>query len=75
MCSSDHRETPESQAPIEGIPGKEGLGTVNSGWLEASNVDIATEMTGLVFAKRGFQLNMVAYKTIEEMLKQVNQVQ
>lgn len=73
--NSLYRETPESQAPIQGIPGKDGLGTVNSGWLEASNVDIATEMTGLVFAKRGFQLNMVAYKTIEDMLKQVNQVQ
>lgn len=73
--NSLYRETPESQPPIEGIPGKDSLGTVNSGWLEASNVDIATEMTGLVFAKRGFQLNMVAYKTIEDMLKQVNQVQ
>ncbi|MFA7250114.1 MAG: flagellar hook-basal body complex protein [Dehalococcoidia bacterium] len=73
--NSLYRETPESQPPIEGIPGKEGLGTVHSGWVEASNVDIATEMTGLVFAKRGFQLNLVAYKTIEEMLKQVNQVQ
>ena len=68
------RETPESQAPIAGTPGQGGLGTVVSGWLEASNVDIATEMTGLVVAKRGFQLNMVAYRTIDDMLKQVNQV-
>lgn len=75
MGNSLYRETPESQAPIQGIPGREGMGTVHSGWLESSNVDIATEMTGLVFAKRGFQLNLVAYKTIEDMLKQVNQVQ
>jgi len=73
--NSLYRETAESQPPIEGVPGQDGLGTVHSGWLESSNVDIATEMTGLVFAKRGFQLNLVAYKTIEEMLKQVNQVQ
>jgi len=72
--NSLYRETPESQTPIEGIPGADGRGTVHSGWLEASNVDIATEMTGLVFAKRGFQLNLVAYKTIEDMLKQVNDV-
>jgi flagellar basal-body rod protein FlgG len=72
--NSMFRETPDSQAPIEGPAGQDGMGTVLSGWLEASNVDIATEMTGLVMAKRGFQLNMVAYQTIEEMLKQVNQV-
>lgn len=66
--------TDESQAAIESKPGVDGMGTVYSGWLEASNVDIATEMTGLVIAKRGYQLNMVAYKTIEEMLTKVNQV-
>ena len=68
------RETAESQAPIGGKPGEDGVGTVVSGWLEASNTDIATEMTGLVVAKRAFQLNLVAYRTIEEMLKQVNQI-
>ncbi len=72
--NSNFRETPESQAPIAGTAGQNGMGTVISGWVEASNVDIATEMTGLVMAKRGFQLNLVAYQTIEEMLKQVNQV-
>ncbi len=72
--NSRFRETPESQAAIEGKPGSNGMGIVYSGWLEASNVDIATEMTGLVIAKRGYQLNLVAYKTIEEMLSKVNQV-
>lgn len=66
--------TADSQAAIEGKPGESGIGVVYSGWLEASNVDIATEMTGLVIAKRGYQLNLVAYKTIEEMLSKVNQV-
>ncbi|TAJ18026.1 MAG: flagellar hook basal-body protein [Dehalococcoidia bacterium] len=72
--NSRFKATPESQEAIEGKPGDEGMGVVYSGWLEASNVDIATEMTGLVIAKRGYQLNLVAYKTIEEMLSKVNQV-
>ncbi|MEX1022297.1 MAG: flagellar hook-basal body protein [Dehalococcoidia bacterium] len=72
--NSRYRETPESQAPITGIPGAGGIGSVFSGWLEASNVDIATEMTGLVMAKRGYQLNMVAFRTIEDMLSQANDV-
>ncbi|PKN81511.1 MAG: flagellar basal body rod protein FlgG [Chloroflexi bacterium HGW-Chloroflexi-9] len=72
--NSRYRETPESQAPIFGRPGEDGMGSVFSGWLEASNVDIATEMTGLVMAKRGYQLNLVAYRTIEEMLTKANDV-
>jgi len=72
--NSRYRETPESQAPITGKPGVDGTGTVFSGWLEASNVDIATEMTGLVMAKRGYQLNLVAFRTIEEMLTKANDV-
>lgn len=72
--NSRYAETPVSQAAIEGKPNENGMGAVYSGWLEASNVDIATEMTGLVIAKRGYQLNMVAYKTIEDMLTKVNHV-
>ncbi len=72
--NSRYRETPESQAPVTGVPGQDGIGTVFSGWLEASNVDIATEMTGLVMAKRGYQLNVVAFRTIEDMLTQANDV-
>jgi flagellar basal-body rod protein FlgG len=72
--NSRYRETAESQAPINGKPGDVGMGIVLSGWLEASNVDIATEMTGLVTAKRGYQLNMVAFRTIEQMLTQANDV-
>ncbi len=72
--NSRFRETPESQPPIVGQPGENGMGAVFSGWLEASNVDIATEMTGLVMAKRGYQLNLVAFRTIEEMLSKANDV-
>jgi flagellar basal-body rod protein FlgG len=72
--NSRYRETPESQAPIAGPPGEDGMGLVLSGWLEASNVDIATEMTGLVMAKRGYQLNLMAFRTIEDMLSRANDV-
>jgi flagellar basal-body rod protein FlgG len=67
-------ESVESQAPIEGQPGVEGMGTVVSGWVEGSNVDIAEEMTNLTFANRAYQLNLTAYRTIEEMLRQAGQI-
>src|SRR5690606_6501560 len=72
--NSLYRETDLSQPPIDGFPGDEGMGQVLGGWLEASNVDVAAEMSGLVLAKRGYQLNLTAYRTIEDMLSEVNNV-
>ena len=66
--------TEASQEAIDGFPGEDGLGEVFSGWLEASNVDIATEMTSLVLASRAYQLNIMAYQTLEEMLAEANQL-
>ena len=66
--------TEASQEPIDGFPSEDGLGEVFSGWLESSNVDIATEMTSLVLASRAYQLNIVAYQTLEQMLSDANQL-
>lgn len=69
-----YHESAESQAAIEGAPGVEGMGLVRSGWLEASNVDVAEEMTALTLASRTYQLNLTAYRTIDEMLRQAGQL-
>ena len=58
--------------PTDGFPGDENFGVVQGGFLEASNVDIAREMAGLVIATRIYQLNVAAYKTIRDMLEQAN---
>lgn len=68
------QETEASQPAIDGFPSEGGLGEVYSGWLEASNVDIATEMTQLVLASRAYQLNLTAFQTLEKMLTEANQV-
>ncbi len=67
-------ETAESQAPIEGQPGIDGMGFVRSGFLEASNVDVAEEMTAMTLASRSYQLNLTAYRTIDEMLRAAGQL-
>jgi flagellar basal-body rod protein FlgG len=68
------QETETSQSGIDGFPGEDGMGEVYSGWLEASNVDIATEMTQLVLASRAYQLNLSAFQTLEKMLTEANQI-
>ena len=67
-------ETERSQAPIDGAPGSDGMGEVHSGFLEAANVDLATEMTMMVLTSRAYSLNLNAYRTIEQMLSSANQL-
>jgi flagellar basal-body rod protein FlgG len=63
-----------AQSPQDGAPGDNGTGVVLAGFLEASNVDIATEMTNLLLSARAYQLNLSAYKTIEQMLSAAGQL-
>jgi flagellar basal-body rod protein FlgG len=67
-----YRATEESLEPIDGVPGEDGMGEVYNGFLEASNVDVGTEMTSLLLAARAYQLNLSAYRTIEQMLSAAN---
>lgn len=43
-------------------------GTIASGFLEGSNVDMATELTALITAQRGFQLSTKVITTADEIL-------
>ncbi|MCB2183842.1 MAG: flagellar hook-basal body complex protein [Desulfobulbaceae bacterium] len=64
-------ETTESGAPVTGIPGSNGLGTIAPNALEQSNVDIGTEFVNLVTIQRGFQANTKIVTTTDEMIADV----
>lgn len=51
---------------VLGQAGTSGLGGIQSGALEASNVDIATELVSLITAQRNFQANAQAISTENE---------
>jgi len=57
----------ESGQPIVGGPGTGGLGTVQSGHLELSNVDITEEMVQQILAAQQFRANINAIRTADEM--------
>ncbi len=65
------RETPASGSPFYASPGEAGLGTVRSGTLEMSNVDIAEEFTKMIVVQRGFQANARVITTSDEMLRDI----
>jgi flagellar hook protein FlgE len=57
--------------PSIGMPGQGGRGTVTTGSLEMSNVDLATQFTGMITAQRGFQANGRVITTSDEMLQEL----
>ncbi|OOP56971.1 MAG: hypothetical protein AYP45_06000 [Candidatus Brocadia carolinensis] len=46
-------------------------GKIRSGFLESSNVDMAVELTSLITAQRGFQLNTKVITTADEILAEI----
>jgi len=60
-----------SGAAAIGSPADGGRGSIQSGILEMSNVDLAQEFTNLVVAQRGFQANARTITTSDEMLQEL----
>jgi flagellar basal-body rod protein FlgG len=65
-------ETDASGTPTAGTPGSIGLGTLNQGFLESSNVDLVTELVAMIETQRAFELNSQSIKTADEMLQVVS---
>jgi flagellar hook protein FlgE len=61
-------QTPNSGTPSVGTPDTPGFGLTIGGELEQSNVDLATEMTNMITAERGYQANSRVISTADEML-------
>jgi flagellar hook protein FlgE len=61
--------TPNSGTPIVGTPNTVGFGATVGGELEMSNVDLATEMTKMITAERGYQANSRVIGVADTMLE------
>jgi len=57
---------------VPGIPGENGLGTLNQGSIEKSNVKVIEEMVNMIVAQRAFEVNSKAIKSADEMMSQTN---
>ncbi len=57
-----------------GVAGQDNYGTVRAGWLEGSNVDPIIEMTDLVKAQRGYEMNVKVITTSDQMMERVTNV-
>ncbi|HVO15105.1 MAG TPA: flagellar basal body rod C-terminal domain-containing protein, partial [Alphaproteobacteria bacterium] len=66
--------TPASGAPVTGLPGADGFGTVRQGFLETSNVNVVSEITNLITAQRAYELNSKVIQTSDEMMSTLTQM-
>lgn len=66
-------ETAASGAPQTGAPGLDGRGTVLSGNLEGSNVNVVEELVDMIETQRAYEVNSKMIKATDEMLQYVNQ--
>lgn len=67
-------ESAASGPPLPGTPGVEGLGTLRQGYLEESSVDAVREVTELIKAQRGYELNAKVLTAADQMLAATTQV-
>ena len=67
-------ESPASGAPFTASPGADGLGTVRQGYLEESSVDPVREITELIEAQRGYELNAKVISAADQILGSTVQI-
>ena len=67
-------ETNASGPAQVALPGQEGLGTVRQGYLEESSVDPVREITELIKAQRGYELNAKVITAADQILGATVQV-
>ena len=64
--------TASSGEATTGNPGADGLGNINQGFLELSNVNVVEEMVNMIVSQRAYELNSKVVQTSDEMLATAN---
>lgn len=67
-------ETQASGTPTTGNPGESGIGTIQSGFLEKSNVQMVTELVNLITAQRAYEINSRAIRAGDDMLQMASSI-
>ena len=72
MGQNLYRETVASGRPMTAEPGDEGLGRLEQGYLETSNVEVVSAMVNMISAQRAYEINSKSIKTADSMYQVVN---
>ena len=69
-----YAEPQASGTPNAGTPGQNGIGLIQQGFVETSNVNVVEELVGMIQTQRAYELNSKAIKTSDEMLQRLAQL-
>ncbi len=69
-----YTETAASGTPNAGTPGTNGLGLLNQGYVETSNVNVVEELVSMIQAQRAYEINSKAIQASDQMLQKLSQL-
>jgi flagellar basal-body rod protein FlgG len=69
-----YTETAASGTPNSGAPGSGGLGALQQGFVEGSNVNVVEELVSMIATQRAYELNSKAIQTSDQMLQRLSQL-
>ena len=69
-----YRESAASGPPQQGTPGLNGLGSLQQGYLEGSNVNVVQELVTMIQTQRAYEMNSKAIQTSDQMLAKLAQL-
>jgi flagellar basal-body rod protein FlgG len=69
-----YAESPSSGQPNAGTAGANGLGTLMSGFVETSNVNVVQELVSMIQTQRAYEMNSKAIQTSDQMLQKLGQL-
>lgn len=67
-------ETAASGTPSNNTPGTNGVGLLNQGYVETSNVNVAEELVNMIQTQRAYEINSKAIQTSDQMLQRLTQL-
>jgi flagellar basal-body rod protein FlgG len=67
-------ETAASGAPQAGVANANGLGSIEGGYLETSNVNMVEELVSMIQTQRAYEINSKAVQTSDQMLQRLAQL-
>lgn len=67
-------ETAASGTPSVNAPGTNGMGLLNQGYVETSNVNVVEELVGMIQTQRAYEINSKAIQSSDQMLQKLAQL-
>jgi len=67
-------ETASSGTPNAGAPNANGIGALQQGFVETSNVNVVEELVQMIQTQRAYELNSKAVQTSDQMLQKLAQI-